>query len=93
VTVVGPKYVPQRGPCGSVEIENRKGTLTGHLHTRINGLTVTAPDGKPWEAYLKVERRGDELRSYISSDGQEWSPLSRDEPRTTPRPRTGSPGR
>jgi HEAT repeats len=65
------------GPFGHVALESKKGSLIGH-HCRTEGLVETE-DGRPWEVYLKVERRGDELRSYISSDGKEWSLLSRDE--------------
>jgi regulation of enolase protein 1 (concanavalin A-like superfamily) len=56
----------------TVVIKNTKRGLGCQTNPPTKGWAVPAA-GKPWEAYLKVTRRGGELKSYLSPDGKKWS--------------------
>jgi regulation of enolase protein 1 (concanavalin A-like superfamily) len=65
-----PPAAPRRKLHAAVSMEDTKRGLESFPPTK--GWAVT-DGGKAWQAYLKVTRRGGELRSYLSPDGKEWS--------------------
>ena len=69
-----PPAAPRRKLHAAVSMEDTKRGRESYPPTK--GWAVT-DNGKAWQAYLKIERRGGELRSYLSPDGKEWSPVAR----------------
>jgi len=64
----------ETGPFHYVVGSGGGGPTVSAFFPRDAHRVVKGRGGKEeWEGYLKVERRGDELRAYISPDGQKWS--------------------